>query len=205
MKKLVFITFFSILSFTSYSQYRWELTGGLTSSKLNLDNVKTEGGTGFFFNAGYGYVMGYRAKTSIVFSLDLLQRKSKIIKDDTGVFSDNSEIKALQVGFTPKLRYLFGSGKDKLRGFVQIGPSFRVNTSFEIGDKKLKSGDQFEQVIIGGVYGGGISYMLGEMFDVMAEAGVMNDFVDNIVKTKSKFFDIYARIGIRIRIYDTRR
>ncbi|WP_152537412.1 outer membrane beta-barrel protein [Aquimarina pacifica] len=196
MKKTVFLIFFAVISFASYGQYRWEVTGGATFSKLNLDNTETTAGAGFFVNAGYGYVMGFRAATSIVFSLDLLQRTSEI--------EGLGDAETLQVGFNPKFRYLMGSGKDRFRAFLNVGPSFRVNTKFEIAGEELEDGE-FENLVIGGVYGAGFSQMIGEMFDIMAEVGVMNDFVDNIVDTNSKFFDIYARVGVRFRIYDARR
>ncbi len=200
MKKLILFVVFIALSTSSYSQYRWEVSGGATFSKLNLDNAETSSGAGFFINAGYGYLMGVRARTSIVFSLDLLQRNSEI--ENVG------DVKTLQVGITPKFRYLFGRGKDRFRAFVNVGPSFRANTNFEIGDIELDS-EAYEKLIIGGVYGAGFSQMIGEMFDIMAEVGVMNDFVDNLndnsISGGSKFFDVYARVGVRFRIYDARR
>ncbi len=203
---LLFITF----SITSYSQYRWEVTGGATFSKLNLDNVESSSGTGFYVNAGYGYVMGVRARTSIVFSLEVLQRKSSLDNTIPGVslgddvFVDNPDVEVLQIGFNPKFRYLTGQGKDRFRGFINAGPSFRVNTNFEIGGVELED-EAYEKLIIGGVYGIGFSQMLGEMFDIMVEVGAMNDFVDNLTDVDSKFFDVYARVGLRFRIYDARR
>ncbi|WP_109301100.1 outer membrane beta-barrel protein [Aquimarina sp. AU474] len=196
MKKIIIFLVLTVCAVTSNAQYRWEVSAGPTFSTLNLDDVETSSGTGFYVNAGYGYVMGVRAKTSIVFSLELLQRKSEI--ENVG------DAKTLQVGLNPKFRYLFGAGKDRFRAFVNVGPSFRVNTKFEVADVELED-DAFEKLIIGGVYGAGFSQMVGEMFDIMAEVGVMNDFVDNITDTNSKFFDIYARVGIRFRIYDARR
>ncbi len=196
MKKIVFTILFAAISITSYGQYRWEVSGGATFSKLNLDNADTSSGTGFYLNAGYGYLMGVRAATSIVFSLDLLQRTSEI----EGV----GDAKTLQVGFNPKFRYLFGRGKDRFRAFINAGPSFRVNTNFEIGGQDLED-EAFEKLVIGGVYGVGFSQMIGEMFDVLVEVGAMNDFTDNLTDTESKFFDIYARVGVRFRIYDARR
>jgi hypothetical protein len=196
MKKIVFFILFTTLSVVSYGQYRWEVSAGGTFSKLNLDDNETTVGTGFFVNAGYGYVMGVRARTSIVFSLDLLQRTSEI--------EGAGDAETLQVGFNPKFRYLTGDGKDRFRGFINVGPSFRVNTKFEINGVELEN-EAYEKLIIGGVYGVGFSQMIGEMFDIIVEAGVMNDFVDNITDTNSKFFDIYARVGVRFRIYDARR
>ncbi|WP_438711910.1 hypothetical protein ACSTS3_05205 [Aquimarina muelleri] len=196
MKKIVLFMFFLAVSIASYGQYRWEVSGGATFSKLDLETSETTGGAGFYINAGYGYLMGVRARTSIVFSLDLLQRTSEI----EGV----GDAETLQVGFNPKFRYLTGGGKDRFRGFINVGPSFRVNTSFKIDGRKLED-KEYEQLIIGGVYGVGFSQMIGEMFDVMAEVGVMNDFVDNLTNTGSKFFDVYARVGVRFRIYDARR
>ncbi|WP_103863939.1 outer membrane beta-barrel protein [Aquimarina sp. I32.4] len=195
-KKIAIFVLFTVISITSYGQYRWEVSAGGTFSKLNLDNTETTGGTGFYVNAGYGYVMGVRARTSIVFSLDLLQRNSEI--------EGQGDAKTLQVGFNPKFRYLTGDGKDRFRGFINVGPSFRVNTNFEINGIELED-ETYEKLIIGGVYGVGFSQMIGEMFDVIAEVGVMNDFVDNITDTNSKFFDVYARVGVRFRIYDARR
>ncbi len=199
MKKIVFFILFTTLSITSYGQYRWEVSGGATFSKLNLDDVETITGTGFYLNAGYGYLMGVRAKTSIVFSLELLQR----VSDIEGVVG-GGDIKALQVGLNPKFRYLTGAGKDRFRAFVNVGPSFRVNTSFEIAGVELED-EEYEKLVIGGVYGVGFSQMIGEMFDIMLEVGAMNDFVDNLTDTNSKFFDFYARVGVRFRIYDARR
>ncbi|WP_378173355.1 hypothetical protein [Aquimarina sp. SS2-1] len=204
MKKLVFFILLTTISVTSYGQYRWEVSGGPTFSKLNFENVDSEIGTGFYFNAGYGYLMGVRAKTSFVFSLDLVQRSSEI--------EGSGEFKALQVGFNPKFRYLFGRGKDRFRAFVNVGPSFRLNTKFEVFGEELES-DAYEQLVIGGVYGVGFSQMIGEMFDIFFEAGVMNDFTNNLsdgvlisrFTDNSKFFDIYARVGVRFRIYDARR
>lgn len=201
MKKLIFFALFAlILSTESYAQYRWEVSAGATFSDLSLDNAETNRGTGFFVNAGYGYVMGVRAKTSMVFSLDLLQRNSEI--ENVG------DVEILQVGITPKFRYLFGRGKDRFRAFINVGPSFRVNASVDVADFDVDS-DDYENVIIGGVYGAGFSQMIGEMFDVMLEVGAMNDFVDNFneefISGGSKFFDFYARVGIRFRIYDARR
>ncbi|WP_108867295.1 outer membrane beta-barrel protein [Aquimarina aquimarini] len=195
-KKIAIFVLFTVISITSYGQYRWEVSAGGTFSKLNLDNTETTGGAGFYVNAGYGYVMGVRARTSIVFSLDLLQRNSEI--------EGQGDAKTLQVGFNPKFRYLTGDGKDRFRGFINVGPSFRVNTNFEINGIELED-EAYEKLIIGGVYGVGFSQMIGEMFDVIAEVGVMNDFVDNITDTNSKFFDVYARVGVRFRIYDARR
>ncbi len=209
MKKIILLVLFITVATSSYGQYRWEVSGGATFSKLNLDNIETTGGTGFFVNAGYGYLMGVRARTSIVFSLDLLQRKSEISditsNSDAGtVYVKGQEISTLQVGFTPKFRYLTGDGKDRFRGFINVGPSFRVNTSFEVGGVELED-KAYEKLVIGGVYGIGFSQMIGEMFDIMGEVGAMNDFVDNFVDSESKFFDVYARVGVRFRIYDARR
>jgi len=193
-----------IISVSSYGQYRWEVSGGLTSSSLNVDNIDTNRGAGFYLNAGYGYLSGVRAKTSFVFSLDLVQRTSEI----EGI----GDIKALQVGFNPKFRYLFNRGKDRFRPFINVGPSFRLNASVKLGDVELES-EQYEQLVIGGVYGVGFSQMVGELFDIFFEAGVMNDFTNNLKDDdtatvqlgNSKFFDIYARVGVRFRIYDARR
>lgn len=200
MKKIVFLIAFFVITTSSYGQYRWEVSGGPTFSKLNLEGIDSSSKVGFYLNAGYGYVMGVRAKTSIIFSLDLLQRTSEI--DGIG------DAKALQVGFNPKFRYLFNRGKDRFRPFVNVGPTLRINTSFEVAGAELESED-FEKLIIGGVYGAGFSQMIGEMFDVMLEVGVMNDFTDNLINTDgdatSKFFDVYARVGVRFRIYDARR
>ncbi|WP_299437171.1 outer membrane beta-barrel protein [uncultured Aquimarina sp.] len=211
MKKTLFFILLATISITSYGQYRWEVTGGAAFSKLSFEDVDSEYGTGFFFNAGYGYVMGVRAKTSIVFSVEVLQRNSEIdffptvFTPGDPVFStEGTEVKVLQVGFNPKFRYLFGRGKDRFRPFINVGPSFRLNTSVEFGGVDLES-DQYEQLVIGGVYGAGFSQMIGEMFDIMLEVGAMNDFTDNLVDVDSKFFDIYARVGVRFRIYDARR
>lgn len=194
--KIILFVSFVVLSLSSYGQYRWELTGGATYSDLKLDNADVTPGTGLSANIGYEYVMGVRAATTFVFSLDAHQRSSEV----KGV----GKMEALQVGFNPKFRYLTGDGKSRFRGFVNVGPSFRLNTGFKQNGVKLED-TEYEQLIIGGVYGIGFSQMIGEMFDIMAEAGVMNDFIDNIVDTNSKFFDIYARIGVRFRIYDSRR
>jgi len=215
MKKVILSFIFLGLAFTSYSQYRWEVSAGPSFSELKLDGVETEKGTGFFLNAGYGHVMGVRAKTSIVMSLDLLQRTSEILAPGGQI---RRELKMLQVGATPKFRYLFGRGKDRFRAFINVGPSFRVNANVELDGMEVDS-ENFENVIIGGVYGIGFSQMIGEMFDVMMEIGAMNDFVDNfndefdilgdgtttVGEGSSTFFDIYARIGIRFRIYDATR
>ena len=77
MKKSVFLLLIIFFSLQSYGQYRWELSGGITNSGLSLENTETSRGTGFYVNAGYGYLMGVRSKTSIVFSIEALQRKSK--------------------------------------------------------------------------------------------------------------------------------
>ncbi|MHA7059088.1 hypothetical protein ACWGOQ_0017815 [Aquimarina sp. M1] len=202
MKKLLFFIVLATISITSYGQYRWEVTGGLTNSSLNIENADSNRGTGFYFNAGYGYVMGVRAKTSVVFSVEILQRNSEVTPNVP--FAGTADFKALQVGFNPKFRYLFNRGKDRFRPFINVGPSFRLNTNVEFGGVDLES-DQYEQLVIGGVYGFGFSQMIGEMFDIMLEVGAMNDFTDNLVDVDSKFFDIYARVGVRFRIYDARR
>ena len=211
MKKLIFFTLFIAFTATSFGQYRWEVSGGAAFSKFNFENFDSETGTGFYFNAGYGYVMGVRAKTSIVFSIEVLQRNSEVdfvpIQFDINdpVFeTGGTEIKALQIGFNPKFRYLFNSGKDRFRPFINVGPAFRLNTSVEFAGIDLES-DEYEQLVISGVYGAGFSQMVGEMFDILFEAGVTNDFTDNLIDADSKFFDIYARVGVRFRIYDARR
>ncbi|GAA3511452.1 hypothetical protein GCM10022393_26520 [Aquimarina addita] len=196
MRNILLFTFLIIFSITSYGQYRWEVTGGLTNSSLNLEDADTSRGSGFYFNAGYGYVMGVRAKTSIVFSIEALQRNSEI--ENVGDF------KALQFGFNPKFRYLFNQGKSRFRPFVNVGPSFRLNANIEVDGVELENED-YEQLVIGGTYGVGFSQMIGEMFDVMLEVGAMNDFTDNLTDVESTFFDIYARVGVRFRIYDARR
>lgn len=201
MKKLAVLILFSILSFSVHSQYRWEFSGGPIFSTLNLDNAETSSNTGFYLNAGYGYISGVRAKTSIVFSLEALQRSSEI----TG----GGEASTFQVGFSPKFRYLMNTGKSQFRPFINVGPTLRVSTGFKIDGEELES-NQFEPLIIGGVYGVGFSQMVGEMFDIFFEAGAMNDFTNNLKDLEgnainSKFFDIYARVGVRFRIYDARR
>ena len=196
MKKIVFLITILTISFTSYGQYRWEISGGPTFSKLSLDEANTTGKVGFYFNAGYGYVMGVRAATSIVFSVEALQRSSEI--ENIGI------AKTLQFGFSPKFRYLMRGERERFRPFINVGPTLRVNSKFEIDNVELEDGE-YENLVIGGVYGAGFSHMVGEMFDIMLEVGVMNDFIDNINDTNSKFFDIYGRVGVRFRIYDARR
>ncbi|MBW1295176.1 outer membrane beta-barrel protein [Aquimarina litoralis] len=203
MKKTVFFILLVAFSISSYGQYRWEVTGGITSSSLNIENADSNRGVGFHFNAGYGYVMGVRAKTSIVFSIEVLQRNSEVVGNVFGS-QVTADLKALQVGFNPKFRYLFNRGKDRFRPFINVGPAFRLNTGVEFGGVDLES-DQFEQLVISGVYGVGFSQMIGEMFDIMLEVGATNDFTDNLVDIDSKFFDIYGRVGVRFRIYDARR
>jgi len=199
MKKITFFILLLGLISSSYGQYRWEVSAGATSSNLSLDTIDTERGTGFFINAGYGHLMGVRAKTSFVFSLDLLQRNSQL---------NNVDLKIIQAGITPKFRYLTGRGKNRFRAFFNVGPSFRVNANVKIDGIEVDS-ENFENVVIGGVYGAGFSQMIGEMFDIMFEIGAMNDFVDNFndqfIPGESKFFDIYARLGLRFRVYDARR
>ncbi|MFC5045830.1 outer membrane beta-barrel protein [Aquimarina hainanensis] len=203
MKRIALLLVLIISSMASYGQYRWEVTGGLLRSKMDHQNVETVFSNGFYLNAGYGYMLDNRARSSIVFSFELLQRNSKITESNTGLgVAYGDQFQALQVGFSPKFRYFIGG--EEFRVFANVGPSFRVNTGFEIGDQKLES-DQYEQIIISGVYGVGASWGIGEMVDVMAEAGITNDFVDNLVDVESKFFDYYARIGIRFRIYDATR
>ncbi len=212
MKKILVLIACVCFGITSYGQYRWEVSGGPTFSNLSLgDDTDSEVGTGFYINAGYGYLTGVRARTSFVFSLDLLQRSSEvtfaqtIAEDGLEVgFSGTAEVKVLQIGFNPKFRYLFNTGKDRFRPFLNVGPSFRLNTKVEIGETELED-DAFEQLVIGGVYGAGFSQMVGEMFDIFGEAGVMNDFTDNLTDQDSKFFDFYLRLGVRFRIYDARR
>ncbi|TYP74985.1 outer membrane beta-barrel protein [Aquimarina intermedia] len=213
-KNFLFICLAFVLS-GSYAQYRWEVSGGATFSKLNLDNVDTNRGIGFYFNAGYGYMLDDRAKTSIIFSLEALQRRSTFAdtasenieingEPFTVRYNEGDEIKAFQIGFSPKFRVITGQNTDNFRAFFQVGPSFRVNTKVENGDKKLSTQD-YEQIVLGGVYGAGFSIATGEMFDFMIDVGVMNDFIDNLTDQNSKFFDIYARVGIRYRVYDARR
>lgn len=207
MKKLFFLALILCATFAQ-AQYRWEFTGGITSSKLNGD-LEGSNGTSVYLNAGYGYVSGIRAKTSVVFSLEYLQRTSEVGGNLLGndlPFVDNiaTEVKASQIGFLPKFRFLFGSGKDAVRPFVNVGPSLRYTFKMEIGDLELED-DQYEQLMIGGVYGAGVAFAVGEMMDIIAEAGAMNDFLDNLDNVDSKFFDIYARVGVRFRIYDPRR
>ena len=209
MQKKLFFLLLVVIGTTSYSQYRWEFSGGITNSGLNLDNVETDRGTGYYINAGYGYISGVRAKTSIVFSIEALQRNSttaedQIIEGDIITLAEGTDFKLSQVGFSPKFRYLLFTGKDRFRPFINVGPTLRYTYAMEIGGEEVDS-DNYEQLMIGGVYGLGFSQMIGEQFDIFFEAGAMNDFLDNIKDVQSKFFDIYARIGVRFRIYDARR
>ena len=209
MKKILFYITIALLTITAEAQYRWEFSGGITNSGLNLENVDTNRGTGYYFNAGYGYISGMRAKTSIVFSLEALQRNSElaedvVVEEDIIIAQKGTEYKVTQFGFSPKFRYLFFTGKDRFRPFMNVGPTFRYTSKFEFGGEELDSED-YEELMIGGVYGVGFSQMIGEVFDIFFEAGAMNDFLDNLKDTKSKFFDVYARVGVRFRIYDARR
>lgn len=207
MKKNILLLFIAFMALQTKAQYRWELSGGIVNSNLSFENADSSGGVGYYFSAGYGYVMGVRAKTSIVFSLEALQKNSDLTSSfnfGEVTFSGTTSYKATQFGFSPKFRYLFFSGKDRFRPFINVGPSFRLNANVEIDGNELDD-DQYEQIILGGVYGIGFSQMVGEMFDIFFEAGAMNDFIDNIQDVDSKFFDLYARLGIRIRIYDARR
>ncbi len=200
MKKVLIVFLLIMLPTVGYTQYRWEFSAGILNSKLNFETetnekINTNAGVGFQLNVGYEYLLDQRAKTSVVFAGEILQRSSDIT---SGTFAGEN-IKTLQFGFSPKFRVLFG--KD-IRGFVNVGPSFRINTSVRLGGERLEAND-FEQVIVGGVYGGGVSIAAGEMFDFIAEVGVMNDFVSTVTASNSsKFFDIYARIGLRFRVYD---
>ncbi|WP_378188206.1 hypothetical protein ACE939_07075 [Aquimarina sp. W85] len=215
MRKIIlFVCLIFIVSISS-AQYRWEVSAGATFSKLNLDNIDTNRGTGFYINAGYGYMLDDRAKTSIVFSLEALQRRSTfaesgvnsiLVNDETlsVSYNEGDSFRALQIGFSPKFRVITGQNTDNFRAFFQVGPSFRVNAKVENGDQKLSTRD-YEQIVLGGVYGAGFSVATGEMFDFMIDAGIMNDFIDNLTDQSSKFFDIYARVGIRYRVYDARR
>ena len=100
-------------SISSYSQYRWEVSAGPTISTFNMDIGDSSSKVGFYVNVGYGYVSGVRAKTSIVFSLDLMQRNSEI--------NNLGDVSALQIGFNPKFRYLFNRGKDEFRPLSMWG------------------------------------------------------------------------------------
>jgi len=210
MKRILFVVLIILFSFNSYSQFRWEVSGGITSTTLQIDTSGDTGmGYGFYLNTGYGYVTGYQAKTSFVFSLEYLQRNSTL--------TDLGNIRANQMGFNPKFRFLFNSGDSVFRPYVNVGPTFRVNLSMEVGSEKLEK-NSYEQMVIGGLYGVGFSLMTGDAFDILAEAGAMNDFTNNLKHelkndpsvvihdgTKSKFFDFYLRIGLRFRMYNRRR
>jgi len=146
---------------------------------------------------------------TILFSLEYLQRNSTL--------TDLRNIRTNQVGFNPKFRFLFNSGDAAFRPYINIGPTFRVNLSMEVGGQKLEK-HSYEQMVIGGLYGAGFSLMTGDVFDILVEAGAMNDFTNNLKHelkknskvvihegSQSKFFDFYLRVGLRFRMYNRRR
>ena len=192
--KNLFFIFFGFVGVASYAQFRVELTGGPLFSTINLENAEVESGVGYQINAAYEYLTDERARTSFVFSLEMLQRKSNVVA--VGDVLINEPFEAMQVGFSPKFRMYFSK---EVRPYFTIGPSFRVNTTIKNGGVKLDKEAISKNIILGGVLGAGVVVNIGERFFVMAEAGAMNDFIDNLKESDSKFFDIYVRVGIRVR------
>ena len=82
MKKNALVLFLLLLTTTGFAQYRWELSGGLLFSKIDLENTETEFGTGFAINGAYEYLLDQRARTGLVFAIEMVQRKSTITAID---------------------------------------------------------------------------------------------------------------------------
>lgn len=194
IKKCILPLLFVVFTTSGYAQYRWELTGGLLFSKINYENAEVDFGTGYQINGAYEYLLDQRARTGLVFSIELLQRKSRITAIDQVLV--NQDIEALQFGFSPKFRYYFGK---EVRPYLTVGPSFRYTSSVKIDGEKLDKELISNEIMLGAHAGAGVVVNVGERFFLMSEAGVMLDFLDVLKEAKSTFFDLYFRVGIRYR------
>ncbi len=194
MKKNILGILFVLLTTTAFAQYRWELSGGALFSKINLENAETDYGTGFVLNGSYEYLLDQRARTGFVFALELVQRKSVITAIGQEIV--NQDLEAVQFGFAPKFRYYFGK---EVRPYLTVGPSFRYTSSVKIDGQKLEDDEVSNEIMLGAMGGAGVVVNIGERFFVMAEAGVMNEFLDLLKERKSTLFDAYLRVGIRYR------
>ena len=134
MKKNALVLFLLLLTTTGFAQYRWELSGGLLFSKINLENTETEYGTGFVINGAYEYLLDQRARTGLVFAIEMVQRKSTITAVNQVLV--NQDLEALQFGFAPKFRYYFGK---EVRPYVTAGPTFRYTSSAKLDGEKLEA------------------------------------------------------------------
>ena len=204
MKKVLLFVCICAFPIVLTAQYRWEVTGGLLFSEFKTDGFEADSDIGYQINAAYEYLLDERARTGLVFSFEYLQRKSVLISDIP--VAANSTIESSQFGFSPKFRVYFSK---EIRPYLTVGPSFRINSNLELDGVEIESGNTMEMesaipqkaegILIGGVYGAGLVVNIGERAFVMAEAGYMNDFTDNLENVDSKFSDIYVRIGFRYR------
>jgi len=194
MKKNIFGLLLVLSTLSGYSQYRWELSGGLLFSKIDLENTETEYGTGFVINGAYEYLLDQRARTGLVFAVEMVQRKSTITAVEQILV--NQDLEVLQFGFSPKFRYYFGK---EVRPYLTAGPSFRYTSSVKMDGVKLEDDSVSNEIMLGASGGAGLVVNIGERFFLMAETGVMNEFLDLFKDQDSKIFDIYFRLGIRYR------
>lgn len=193
---------------TSYAQSSIEFTTGITVSKLNfegdltVDNVAS--GSSVFANLGYQYQFGKEARMALVFSTEFLKRNSTLTAFFDGSQFDIS-VRLMQIGVTPKFRYFFGKEEDKFRAFLSAGLSYRftveaTESGFDIFEEDVND------TVLGGVYNTGFDWSLSTRLGLVFEAGIMNDFQDNLDNFyvissggKTKFFDYYLRTGVRYR------
>ena len=207
MKKVLLFVCVCAFPMMLTAQYRWEVTGGLLFSEFKTDGFEADSDIGYQVNAAYEYLLDERARTGLVFSFEYLQRKSVLIPNVPLI--SNSTIESSQFGFSPKFRVYFSK---EIRPYLTVGPSFRINSKLELDGVEIESGGdadmmemdsalprKAEGILIGGVYGAGLVVNIGERAFIMAEAGYMNDFTDNLENVDSKFSDIYVRIGFRYR------
>ena len=199
MKKFLLLSLL-FLTISATAQFRWELSGGLLFSKINLENSETSFGTGFVINGAYEYLLDQRARTGLIFAIEYVDRKSVISALDDQLV--DIDIDFQQIGFMPKFRYYFGK---EVRPYVSIGPSFRYTVSGNFDGEKLENGEDADgialsnEIMLGATGAAGVVINIGERFFFTTELGVAQEFLDVLRDADSKIFDIYARVGIRYR------
>lgn len=213
MQRITVLLFLLFITHVSFSQHSVEVTAGITYSKFNFESdgryfYDSSSAGSFYVNLGYEYQFGKKRKFGLVPSVEFLTRSSNLqvffatfIGGNSRIFDEDSSLRFMQVGFSPKFRYyLIGEGK-KLRLFLGIGPSVRYNLKATENGIEIVEFEEYQSIILGGIYNIGFHYPIGKNISMLLETGYMNDFQNSFerfynIVDKNRFSDYYFRLGI---------
>ncbi len=144
-RNLFFVTLFSLISLTVFSQRNFDeynrlgINGGVTFFDIQSDELKTEAGTGFM--VGFTTRGSFRGNFDLIYGINFYNHKLSIAGNNL-VGTDSQKmgytIQGVQLNFLPSINII------KHHLSIEVGPILQVN-----GKMKLDS-DRYDEYIIDG-------------------------------------------------------